>query len=236
MIAAELPGASVRFSTRVGGVSSGPYASLNLGANTDDDRDSVRENRRLLMEQAGLPPGAVAAGHQVHGADVLEWDGPPTGGGFEDPDVAPGPADGHATAVPDLALLVFVADCLPVALASASRVAIAHCGWRGLATGIIGHAVATFGEEEPMAVVGPGIGACCFEVGPEVLERFADVEGAAAGGMLDLRRVAEARLLAAGVAGVRHVDLCTSCGKDLFFSHRRDGGITGRQCGMVWRS
>ena len=109
-----------------------------------------------------------------------------------------------------------------------------HCGWRGLAGGIVERGVEAF-DEPPAAAIGPGIGRCCYEVGEEVLAEFADVEGAAEGRMLDLRAVAEARLRAAGVTTVEHVDLCTSCRADLFFSHRRDDGVTGRQGGLVWR-
>ncbi len=234
MIAASLPGAVVRFSTRAGGVSEGPYASLNIGAQTDDLPERVIENRALLAASAGLVPGAVAIGQQVHGVEIQRWDAAPA---VPLTDIAAPRAevDGHVTALPGLGLLVQVADCLPVALASADRVAMVHCGWRGLAGGIVARAVAEF-DTPPAAVVGPGIGSCCFEVGPEVLAAFADVEGAADGRMLDLRMVAEARLRAAGVERVEHVDLCTFCREDLFFSHRRDGGVTGRQCGIVWRT
>jgi copper oxidase (laccase) domain-containing protein len=108
-----------------------------------------------------------------------------------------------------------------------------HCGWRGIAGGIVAKGVSAF-DEPPVAVVGPGIGQAHFEVGPEVLEAFADVPEAADGRMLDLRAVAEARLRAAGVEDVRHVDHCTYEREDLFFSHRRDHGVTGRQAGLAW--
>ena len=130
---------------------------------------------------------------------------------------------------------MLVADCLPVALAGDGRVAMLHCGWRGLAGGIIERAVALF-DGPVAAAVGPGIGRCCYEVGDEVLAAFADVEGAADGRMLDLRAVAAAHLEAAGVEVVEHVDMCTACRPDLFFSHRRDAGVTGRQAGIVWRT
>jgi YfiH family protein len=164
-------------------------------------------------------------GWQVHGTDVKEWDAPPDGELDK--------VDAHATARDDLALLVIVADCLPVALAGGDRVAMVHCGWRGLAGGILANAVALF-DEPPAAAVGPGIGRCCYEVGDEVRahfdSRFAD------GKTLDLRAVADALLRDAGVERIEHVDLCTSCRADLFFSHRRDGGVTGRQGGLVWRT
>jgi polyphenol oxidase len=236
MIELELPGARAAFSTRAGGVSEGPYASLNVGLLTGDDPERVVENRLLLAAAVGLDPAAIALGHQVHGTAIERWGAAPDPvrhgfgrTGTELPDV-----DGHTTARHGLGLLVQVADCLPVALASERRVAMIHCGWRGLAAGIVAHALTLF-ESPPAAAVGPGIGPCCYEVGAEVLAAFDDVDGAADGRMLDLRRIAEARLREGGVESVEHVDLCTSCRDDLFFSHRRDGGVTGRQCGIVWR-
>lgn len=213
------------FSTRHGGVSEGPYESLNLGILTDDDRARVARNRELLIEAAGLDGRAVAMGWQVHGPDVKEWDALP--GGELDK------VDAHVTARDDLALLVLVADCLPVALASGERVAMVHCGWRGLADGILANAASHF-DEPPAAAVGPGIGSCCYEVGDEVRAHF-DARFAN-GRMLDLRAVADALLRDAGVERIDHVDLCTSCREDLFFSHRRDQGVTGRQGGLVWRA
>ncbi len=109
-----------------------------------------------------------------------------------------------------------------------------HCGWRPLAGGILERALERFGSV-PSAAVGPGIGGCCYEVGDEVREAFAGIEGAASGRMLDLRRVIAAKLADAGVVDVQHVDRCTSCEPELYFSHRRDKGITGRQAGFVVR-
>nr|MDQ3319868.1 polyphenol oxidase family protein [Actinomycetota bacterium] len=110
-----------------------------------------------------------------------------------------------------------------------------HCGWRGLAAGIVEAAVARF-DEPPTAALGPAIGRCCYEVGPEVLAEFEGLEDVAEGRMLDVRAVARRKLVAAGVTRIEDVDLCTSCREDLFFSHRRDAGVTGRQAGMVWRT
>jgi len=218
----ELPGARAVFSTRTGGVSEGPYESLNLGILTDDHGDRVLANRERLAGVLGIEQ--VAMGMQVHGTDIAKWEGP-SGELIE--------VDGHVTDRRGLALLVLTADCLPVALAGPGRVAMLHCGWRGIAGGIIANGVEAF-DEPPVAVVGPGIGQAHFEVGPEVLESFADVPDAADGRLLDLRAVAEARLRAAGVQDVRHVDHCTYERDDLFFSHRRDGGVTGRQAGIAW--
>ena len=219
----RLPGARAIFSTRQGGVSEGPYSSLNLGLLTDDERERVIENRSRLAAEAGLAADRVVMGWQVHGADLHEWLGP---AGEELPKV-----DGHTTVEADLGLLVLAADCYPVALSDGSRVAMLHCGWRPLAGGLIEKAVARF-DSPPAAAVGPGIGGCCYEVGPEVAERFADVEGALQGRMLDLRRVIEVKLTAAGIRAIEHLDRCTSCEPDLYFSHRRDHGLTGRQGGL----
>jgi copper oxidase (laccase) domain-containing protein len=109
-----------------------------------------------------------------------------------------------------------------------------HCGWRPLAGGLIEKAVAGF-DSPPAAAVGPGIGGCCYQVGDEVLEQFADIDGAASGRMLDLRTVIAAKLAAGGVEHVEHLDRCTSCEPELYFSHRRDNGVTGRQAGIVVR-
>jgi copper oxidase (laccase) domain-containing protein len=108
-----------------------------------------------------------------------------------------------------------------------------HCGWRPLAGGIVEKALATF-DSPPAAAIGPGIGRCCYEVGEEVLAEFADLDGVADGRMLDLRMVVRRKLEAAGVSVIEDVDLCTSCRADLFFSHRRDNGVTGRQGGVAW--
>ncbi len=221
----DLPGARVLFSTRVGGVSEGPYSSLNLGVATGDHLDAVERNRALLAEEAGLARERIAAARQIHGTRLIEWEGSPQG--------PPEDADGHTTTATDLGLLVLVADCLPVALAGGGRVAMVHCGWRGLAGGIVAEAVERF-EDPPAAAVGPGIGACCYEVGEEVLQAFSDLGGVANERMLDLRAVADARLREAGVERIEHVDHCTSCRADLFFSHRRDEGVTGRQGGLAW--
>jgi YfiH family protein len=230
----RLPGARAIFSTRRGGVSEGPYESLNLGILTDDDPERVGVNRRRLATGACLEPSRVAMGWQVHGTELREWDAPPrpAEAGFAEPGAELPNVDGHLTERPGLGLLVLVADCFPVALAGGGRVAMLHCGWRGLAGGLIERALERF-DEPPAAAVGPGIGPCCYEVGPEVIEAFADLDGVSAGRMLDLRSVIAWKLALAGVEWVEHVDHCTSCREDLYFSHRRDAGVTGRQAGMV---
>jgi polyphenol oxidase len=193
----------------------------------------VAENRARLAHRARVRPDRVAMGWQVHGTDLAEWDGPDPDNAYGDPGGKElRRVDGHLTRHARLGLLVLVADCYPVALSDGRQVAMLHCGWRPLAGGILERTIERF-DERPAAAVGPGIGGCCYEVGPEVLEHFADVRGAADGRMLDLRAVIDARLAAAGVREVEHLDRCTSCHPDLYFSHRRDDGLTGRQGGMV---
>ena len=231
---AGLDGATAAFSTRVGGDSRSPYESLNLAIKTGDDPDAVRSNRRRLSAALGLEPAAVLMAHQVHGDRLLRHEAEQQPSIWPDAVPSPEDADAHATGQGGLAPLVMVADCLPVALAGPGGVAMAHCGWRGLAAGLAASAAAEV--EASAAAIGPGIGACCYEVGDEVLSAFAQVPGAARGRMLDLAAVARHQLAGAGVGEIDVSGLCTSCEAELFYSHRRDGERTGRQAGLVWRS
>jgi YfiH family protein len=230
---AELPDATAAFSTRVGGVSEAPYASLNVAIRTGDEPDAVRENRGRLAGALGRDPNSVVMGRQVHGAELRRHDRPLEPRVFADGVRSPDQVDAHATASARLTPLVMVADCLPVALAGPEGVAMAHCGWRGLAGGIVEKAVREV--DAASAAIGPGIGPCCYEVGEEVLEQFVDLEEVATGRMLDLTLVATRLLERAGVGSIESSGLCTSCNEELFYSHRRDGERTGRQAGLVWR-
>jgi YfiH family protein len=228
-----LPGARAGFTTRLGGVSTEPFASLNLGLLTGDRPEAVAENRTRAARALGVKPSAVLSGHQVHGGELQVRDAEPHPNGFSEPGAPLDEADGQITSTPGLAPLVLVADCLPVAVAGPGGVGMLHCGWRGLAAGIAERGA--LAVEARAAAIGPGIGACCYEVGDEVLESFAGLgEGIAEGRMLDLAEVARHLLHRAGVEEVDVAGLCTSCNADLFFSHRRDGERTGRQAGCVW--
>lgn len=247
---ATMPGATAVFSTRVGGVSEPPFDGLNLGVFTDDEHDAVVENRRRLAAALGFPPERVAIGRQVHGKELAAHSGAQEPSPFARPGSPIPEVDGHITAEPDLALLVFVADCVPVALSGPGGVAMLHCGWRGLASGIVERGAAAIGATD--AAIGPSIGPCCYEVGKDVLSRLSDPKlpptgrkqnrgdgdssvGIVSGRMLDLPEVARRLLLEAGVERIEIAALCTSCESDLFFSYRRDSGCTGRQAGLVWR-
>jgi polyphenol oxidase len=228
-LATRLGDAHVLFTTRRGGVSQGAFASLNLGERTADDPGAVAANHARLRELAGGT--ALARCSQVHGREVLRVTAPP---GSERSQ-----ADGIATSVPGVGALVLTADCLPVALSAAGGVAMVHAGWRGLAAGVLAEGVAALrdvGATGPVsAAIGPGAGGCCYEVGEEVREAFADVPEAMHGTTVDLKAVAAARLRAAGVQDVHDARLCTIC-DPRFFSHRRDRGTTGRQGGVAWLS
>jgi len=238
-LAIDLPGAHALFTTRRGGFSKGPYASLNLGRLTGDRRDAVRRNRAHLEARTGVRPAYI---RQVHGTCVRRIMG------VDDVGVAPLPdgdvelleADGQATRLPGVAPMVMTADCLPIAFAGPGAVAILHAGWRGLAAGIVAEgvgAIRALGVDGPIeAAVGPGAGVCCYEVGEEVHAEFAPYgDRVRRGCNLDLKAVAREELVRAGVAAVHDVGLCTICSDEsLFFSHRRDHGVTGRQAGLAW--
>ncbi len=241
---AELPGARAAFTTRRGGVSQPPYDGLNLGALTDDERAAVVENRRRLAVALGFDAADVVVGHQVHAATLATHAGPQSPSPFADPSAPIPEVDGHVSDAMGLALLVFAADCVPVALAGPGGVAMLHCGWRGLAAGIVARGVAAVGATD--AAIGPSIGRCCYEVGPEVLAALAppptglsrdDVtRNRPVGGRVDLAGVARRLLREAGVGRIELSGLCTRCEPGLFFSHRRDAGRSGRQAGLVWRT
>src|SRR5215210_2504828 len=234
-VAAELPGARVLLSTRHGGVSPAPFDSLNLGRLTDDSGANVDANREQLAVAVGLARERFLYGRQVHGARVRRATEPPG------PERPAAEEDGQATALEDAAALVFVADCLPVMLVAEGAVAALHGGWRGLAGGIVAEGVAALrelGAAGPVqAALGPSARGCCYEVGEEVHAHFEAYDARVGERNLDLAAVARAQLAAAGVAVVHDVGLCTMCSDDdLFFSHRRDRGVTGRQAGVVWRA
>ena len=221
----EAPGSyRIAFSTRRGGVSQGPYESLNLGRRTGDDVERVDENRRIVCSALEADATDLALNFQMHSTIVNR-----AKAGVR------GASEGDAlwTDEPGLPVAALAADCVPVALArqeGAPAVAVAHAGWVGLIAGVLENAVETLGGPVE-AAIGPSAGPCCYEVGEEVArpyrERFGD--GIMVGRNLDLWGAAEAALHAAGVDTVHRVDLCTICNPERFFSHRRDGKPRGVQ-------
>ena len=221
----------VEFSTRVGGVSDGAYESLNLGILTGDDPERVVENRRRLATAAGIDAGRARMAWQRHGPEVRKA----SPEGILQPGTQHEACDGFWSDEPGQGMMLVTADCLPIAIARADgdrpALAILHAGWRGLLSGIVENGSRALGGGRLAAAIGPGIGPCCYEVGGEVAEPFRARFGneVAPDGRLDLWRSAELGLRAAGVDDVERTDLCTFCHPELFFSHRRDRGTTGRQ-------
>jgi polyphenol oxidase len=231
-------GVTAAFTTRVGGVSTGSWAGLNLGVATGDDPDAVRENRRRLCLAVGVDPVGATLGHQVHGTDVRTVARPPYPGRFTGALAGWDEGDGLATEQAGIALVVLGADCLPVLLWRQDRpqVAAVHAGWRGLADGVLENAVRALGEATQVgAAIGPGVGPCCYPVDAALRTRFADRFGAATvhGDAVDLALAAEVALTAAGITRIAKVGECTSCTPERFYSYRRDGAHTGRHGGII---
>jgi YfiH family protein len=225
MIRWDAPGPYVvAFSTRNGGVSVGPYSSLNLGLLTDDEAANVEENRGRLCATVGAEPERLCMNRQVHGADVHR-----AVAGLRDR-----AGDGLWTDAPRLPMLKLTADCVPVAVARARgrpALAVLHVGRMGLLAGIVAAGAVAVDGGPTAAIVGPGIGPCCYEVGDEIRAAYRARFGATVirGRNLDLWTAVEWALRDAGVRNVERTDVCTACNPCEYFSHRRDGGVTGRQ-------
>jgi YfiH family protein len=222
--------AAIAFTSRQGGVSDGSFASLNLGFATADDSARVGENRRRALAAAGADPARAVSLRQRHGTVVV--DAGAVAGGYLDASVRWPDGDALVTDEPGLPVIAHGADCLTAALVAAdgSRLAVVHAGWRGLVAGVLETAAGRVGPAFA-AFVGPGAGACCYEVGDDVAaplrERFGD--DVVADGRADLAAAARRALEGAGAAEVVTSGLCTICDPERFHSYRRDGAGSGRQ-------
>ena len=209
------------------------FASLNLGIRTEDDPARVVENRLLLCDAVGADPDAATMAWQRHGATVTRA----RPRGIVTPGTVYDHCDGLWTDERGRAMLLITADCVPVAVMRRPdpgvrpALAVLHVGWRGLLAGVVGEGVRALGPGRTVAVIGPAIGPCCYEVGEEVAAPAREAFGAdvVRGSSLDLWTSVERALRAAGCEHVDRIDMCTSCFADRFFSHRRDQGRTGRQ-------
>ncbi|MCG6940798.1 MAG: peptidoglycan editing factor PgeF [Thiohalocapsa sp.] len=227
-------------STRRGGVSGGPFASLNLAAHVGDDAAAVAANRRRLRAVLDLPAEPLWLS-QVHGCEAVSADRGPAAARGEPP-----VADAAVSRAPGRVCAVLTADCLPLLLCdrAGTTCAAVHAGWRGLHRGVIEATLARLGVpgSELLAWLGPAIGPARFEVGPEVRAAFLQQDAAAASAfragagdrwLADLYALARLRLSAAGVSAVSGGDLCTLSDRERFFSYRRDGR-TGRMATLIW--
>ena len=242
------------FTTRLGGVSKGYLAGLNLGENRGDDPENVKENYRRLGAAAGIHTERMAFTRQVHGSAVrivTEQDVHVLGTPI------PYEADGIVTDRPGLALICFTADCVPVLLHDPVRgvVGAVHCGWRSSVADILAVAVekmASLGASPALirAAIGPAIGKCCFEVGPEVIAAaenwlrgtdggldglYAPVAGKTDKYLLDLRGCNARRLRSLGLAeeNIAVSGACTVCSHETFWSHRYTKGQRGSQAALI---
>jgi YfiH family protein len=232
-LAYELPGGGrALFTTRADGNMS------SVGGVGHEHGHDTREHLRLSL---GLR--SLARSYQVHGTTVLRIraDADVAATDIAAPDSTtvqpPVHADGHATSVVGIGAMALTADCLPVALGSTGAVAMVHAGWRGLAAGVLEEGVRAMHELDPegeiAAIIGPGAGPCCYEVGEEVHTVFGGAHHD--GRCIDLAALARDRLRAAGVADMRQVAVCTIC-DTRFFSHRGESTSAGRQAGVAWLS
>lgn len=233
------------FSTRIGGVSGGPFASLNLGnpsgQTVQDSTDHIRENYRRLHEAIGCESRRRVFAHQVHGACVLDPQTAPVTDTMHGGDEI-GRADAIVSTDPTLLLSVRVADCVPILLADPAgrQVAAVHAGWRGVVADVVGEAIARFAEPSSIYVaIGPHISVDHFEVGEEVAAAFPPEVVVRTPGKpkphIDLQRALLLRLRALGIAEAQidTTDRCTVRGTDEFFSHRRDQSLTGRMAAVI---
>ena len=232
------------FSVRSGGISSGPFSSLNLSASVGDDEATVRENHDRLRDAAGLRAGVITA-HQVHGDRIVDARLAEIFGPTVPQDTG---ADG-IVALGEEPVGVRIADCVPILLAADGAVAAVHSGWKGTRLRIAARAVralqhaAGADPKQVLAAIGPCIGRCCYEVSPDLAAAFRTAFGPEAADdpaitprpHLDLRHCVEQALSQAGVPRdrIEQVEGCTSCDTGAFFSHRRDKGRTGRHLAFI---
>lgn len=236
------------FSTKLGGVSVGDCAGLNLGLSRGDDPAAVRENYRLFCTAVGTNPQTVVKSRQVHTdnvrvvtqADVQEL--------YASLDYE---ADALVTDVPGIALTVYYADCIPILLYDPVRAVVSavHSGWRGTALGIVERAVEKmvhmYGSQpkDIRAAIGPGICPCCFETHADVPEAFLEAMGNVVRPFLialpngkfqvDLKGINAFRLQRAGLTQIEVLPLCTACHPELYWSHRKIGERRGNQAAMI---
>jgi YfiH family protein len=239
-------GVVAAFTGRAGGGSAAPHATLNLGLAVGDDLRRVLANRRRAATVLGLAGRPWAVARQVHSAVVLGVDAGRLGHGPPEARPPVGEGDGLVTRDPGVVLAMLTADCCPVLLAdpAAGVVGAVHAGWRGLAGGVVEAGVAALAGlgADPAAtvgLVGPAVGGCCYEVGPDVRAAVGDRYPAALATTragrpaLDPAAAAAQALERAGVGQVRVAGECTFDLEERYFSHRRDHGRTGRQAGLI---
>ena len=256
----ESPGLTAGITGREGGTSGPPWTSLNCGLHVGDDAEAVVRNRALAAEAAGWDPAAWTCAEQVHGCRVHRVVRADRGRGGRDAESAIPGADAIMTDEPGILLASYYADCVPLLFHDPSRgaVALAHAGWRGTVLEIAARTVEAMEREfgsrpaDIRAAIGPAIGPCCYEVDGPVIERalplaesLASAGGAPLDAMIRMTEDGKARLnlkemnrqimIRSGImpSSIAFSSFCTGCRRDLFFSHRREGGRTGRMASFI---
>ncbi|MFC7372091.1 peptidoglycan editing factor PgeF [Fictibacillus iocasae] len=238
---------------REGGTSEAPYHSLNMGFHVNDNPETVRTNRTIVSAELNIPADCWTGSEQVHQAHIHKVSAKDAGFGSMDYESAIKMTDGLYTAEQDVFLTSLYADCVPLYFYNHRKklAGLAHAGWKGTALDIGGQMVKRWADDEGaevqdiMAAIGPSIGPCCYEVDDYVMSRMTEVLGnkanraAAPAGegkyMLDLKEANRQLLISSGIReeNITVSNFCTSCRNDLFFSYRKDGGVTGRMMSYI---
>jgi YfiH family protein len=229
-IFSHIPQLVAGISTRHGGVSSQAYQSLNLGVHTDDDPSAITQNLSLFCSDLGIAPESLARSYQVHGSEIWTSESPGYESGY-DAIIAPEPG---------IFAGVGIADCCPILLADPVKqtAAAIHAGWKGTVAQIVHKTASTLiaGGSNPsdiLAYIGPCISLAHFEVGDEVAEQFELKEQRGARWHVDLKATNAAQLQALGITQIEISDYCTVANNDVFYSHRKENGITGRMLAVI---
>lgn len=249
------PSIAAGFTVKEGGVSKPPFASLNMGLHVNDAPSDVVLNRISCADELEIPLANWVYADQVHGSRIVKAEAEDRGkGAYKYAEALP-ETDGLYTKRTDLVLALAFADCVPIFFyeASSGLVGIAHAGWKGSVLDIGGAMIRRWVESEGAAierihaVIGPSIGSCCYKVDDRVIsevdklvennEELPYKESEPGQYSLDLKKLNTSLLIKAGLnkENIAVSNLCTSCEKDLFFSHRRDHGKTGRMIGFIGR-
>lgn len=245
---AENIAASHCFTTRLGGVSTGHLASMNIGTHRGDEIENVRKNYEILADALGFDPEKLVLTHQTHTDTVLQVGKEQHGAGLTLPELPE--CDALITNEPGTALVIFSADCTPILFHDpvTGAVGAAHAGWRGTAAGIGAKTVEAMCNaygckaENIRAAIGPNIGQCCFETHADVPQAMVKSLGTEAEKYIrqtgnkyyvNLKKMNALWLERAGVRNVEISDSCTACNQDLFWSYRRVGDARGSQGAII---
>lgn len=229
-IFSHIPQLVAGVSTRHGGVSSQAYQSLNLGVHTDDDPAAISSNLGLFCADLGISPNALARSYQVHGAEIWTTSEAGYQTGF----------DAVLTSEQGIFAGVGIADCCPILLADPVRISVAaiHAGWKGTVAQIVHKTASAMiaGGSNPtdiLAYIGPCISLAHFEVGDEVAEQFAYKEKRGSRWHVDLKLANAAQLRDLGISQIEISEYCTVANNDVFYSHRKENGVTGRMLAVI---